>query len=240
MLSLGPQAPWWVDNSSQFLGPFNTRQAEMGAKYEPGQRILLLRRSFTCARRSSIPRCIQAPDSFCPAVSLRSRRSVLRVRGPRDAQRRRVERGGQGRKLAAAHRLGHGHQRRLHRYGHAGLRQQAGDQRAAPAHNDVCRCRCAPHARPAPDARLELHQPQRSHARRHGERAQLQPLQPGSALHDPAASRAASHFISTPTTSLTSVTGATPARVMATRSSGWVRRRRCGFRHTTLSRLSAG
>jgi len=41
MLSLGPQAPWWVTNANQFLAPFFTRQAEVGAKYEPGQRILL-------------------------------------------------------------------------------------------------------------------------------------------------------------------------------------------------------
>src|ERR1700734_1190814 len=41
MLSLGPQAPFWADNGSQFLAPFFTRQAEIGAKYEPGQRILL-------------------------------------------------------------------------------------------------------------------------------------------------------------------------------------------------------
>ena len=41
VLSLGPQAPFWTDNGSQFLSPFNTRQAEVGAKYEPGQRILL-------------------------------------------------------------------------------------------------------------------------------------------------------------------------------------------------------
>jgi iron complex outermembrane receptor protein len=41
MLSLGPQAPWWVENANQFLGPFFTRQAEIGAKYEPDQRILL-------------------------------------------------------------------------------------------------------------------------------------------------------------------------------------------------------
>ena len=40
-LSLGPQAPFWTDNGSQFLAPFFTRQAEIGAKYEPGQRILL-------------------------------------------------------------------------------------------------------------------------------------------------------------------------------------------------------
>ena len=41
MLSLGPQAPFWADNGSQFLAPFFTRQAEIGAKYQPGQRILL-------------------------------------------------------------------------------------------------------------------------------------------------------------------------------------------------------
>jgi iron complex outermembrane receptor protein len=41
MLSLGPQAPFWADNGSQFLAPFFTRQSEIGAKYEPGQRILL-------------------------------------------------------------------------------------------------------------------------------------------------------------------------------------------------------
>ena len=41
VLSLGPQAPFWADNGSQFLEPFFTRQAEIGAKYEPDQRILL-------------------------------------------------------------------------------------------------------------------------------------------------------------------------------------------------------
>lgn len=41
LLSLGPQAPFWADNGSQFLAPFFTRQAEVGAKYEPGQRILV-------------------------------------------------------------------------------------------------------------------------------------------------------------------------------------------------------
>ena len=41
LLSLGPQAAWWVDNASQFLAPFHTRQAEIGAKFEPGQRLLL-------------------------------------------------------------------------------------------------------------------------------------------------------------------------------------------------------
>jgi iron complex outermembrane recepter protein len=41
MLSLGPQAPFWADNGSQFLEPYFTRQFEIGAKYQPGQRILL-------------------------------------------------------------------------------------------------------------------------------------------------------------------------------------------------------
>jgi iron complex outermembrane receptor protein len=41
MLSLGPEAPFWADNGSQFLAPFFSRQAEVGAKYEPAQRILL-------------------------------------------------------------------------------------------------------------------------------------------------------------------------------------------------------
>jgi len=41
LLSLGPQAAWWEDNASQFLAPYRTRQAEIGAKYEPDQHILL-------------------------------------------------------------------------------------------------------------------------------------------------------------------------------------------------------
>jgi iron complex outermembrane recepter protein len=39
MLSLGPQAPWWA--GGYYLDPFTTRQAEVGAKFQPGQRILL-------------------------------------------------------------------------------------------------------------------------------------------------------------------------------------------------------
>ena len=39
MISLGPQAPFWA--GGYFLSPFYTRQAEIGAKYEPGRRILL-------------------------------------------------------------------------------------------------------------------------------------------------------------------------------------------------------
>jgi iron complex outermembrane recepter protein len=67
MLSLGPQAPWWVDNGSQFLAPFLTRQAEIGAKYEPGQRILLSTALFHMRAPFIYPKVIQAPDAFCTA-----------------------------------------------------------------------------------------------------------------------------------------------------------------------------
>lgn len=40
-LSLGPQAPWWAANGSQFLAPYFTRQFEVGAKYQATQRLLL-------------------------------------------------------------------------------------------------------------------------------------------------------------------------------------------------------
>jgi iron complex outermembrane receptor protein len=65
MLSLGPQGPWWVDNANQFLAPFMTRQAEIGAKYEPGKRILLTTAFFHMRAPFIYPKVIQAPDSFC-------------------------------------------------------------------------------------------------------------------------------------------------------------------------------
>lgn len=67
MLSLGPQAPWWVDNGSQFLGPFYTRQTEIGAKYEFGQRLLLSGGLFRMRAPFFYPKVIQAPDSSCSA-----------------------------------------------------------------------------------------------------------------------------------------------------------------------------
>jgi iron complex outermembrane recepter protein len=67
MLSLGPQAPWWVDNGSQFLAPFYTRQVEGGAKYQPAQRILISGDVFHMRAPFIYPRVIQAPDRFCPA-----------------------------------------------------------------------------------------------------------------------------------------------------------------------------
>jgi iron complex outermembrane receptor protein len=67
MLSLGPEGPWWVDNANQFLAPFLTRQAEIGAKYEPGRRILLSTALFHMRAPFFYPKVIQAPDTFCTA-----------------------------------------------------------------------------------------------------------------------------------------------------------------------------
>jgi iron complex outermembrane receptor protein len=69
MLSLGPQGPWWVDNASQFLAPYNTRQAEIGAKYAPGQRILLTTAFFHMRAPFFYPKVLPAADSFCPGGS---------------------------------------------------------------------------------------------------------------------------------------------------------------------------
>jgi len=67
MLSLGPQGPFWTDNGSQFLASFFTRQAEIGAKYEPGQRILLTTALFRMHAPFFYPKIIAGPDSFCPS-----------------------------------------------------------------------------------------------------------------------------------------------------------------------------
>ena len=65
LLSLGPQAPWWVDNANLFLDPYLTRQAEVGAKYAPGQRILLTAAFFRMRAPFFYPKVIQVPDGFC-------------------------------------------------------------------------------------------------------------------------------------------------------------------------------
>lgn len=67
MLSLGPEAPFWTDNGSQFLAPFFTRQAEVGAKYEPGQRILLTTAFFHMRAPFFYHKTIAESDTFCPA-----------------------------------------------------------------------------------------------------------------------------------------------------------------------------
>jgi iron complex outermembrane recepter protein len=72
LLSLGPQGPWWVDNGSQFLSSFLTRQAEIGAKYAPGQRILLTTAFYRMRAPFFYPKVIQAPDSFCSTTEFSS------------------------------------------------------------------------------------------------------------------------------------------------------------------------
>jgi iron complex outermembrane recepter protein len=69
ILSLGPQAPFWALNGSQFLDPFFTRQFEIGAKYEPGQRILLTGSFFHMRAPFFYPKMLTAPDSRYPACA---------------------------------------------------------------------------------------------------------------------------------------------------------------------------
>jgi iron complex outermembrane receptor protein len=66
MLSLGPQAPFWTDNGSQYLAPFMTRQAEVGAKYAPGQRILLTAAFFRARAPFYYPKTLAGADNLCP------------------------------------------------------------------------------------------------------------------------------------------------------------------------------
>lgn len=75
LLSLGLQAPWWVDNSALFLTPFMTRQSEVGAKYEHG--VLLTADYFRMRQPFFYPRVIEAADSFCPTNLLREDGQVL-------------------------------------------------------------------------------------------------------------------------------------------------------------------
>ena len=67
LLSQGPQAPFWTANGSEFLAPFNTRQSEIGAKYEAGQRVLLTTALFHMRAPFFYPKVITGPDSFCPS-----------------------------------------------------------------------------------------------------------------------------------------------------------------------------
>ena len=70
MLSLGPQAPFWTLNGSQFLSPFFTRQAEIGAKYEPSGRILLTAAFFHMRAPFFYPKMLAASDPLYPACAL--------------------------------------------------------------------------------------------------------------------------------------------------------------------------
>ncbi len=69
LLSLGPQAPFWALNGSTYLAPFFTRQIEVGAKYEPSQRILLTAAFYRMRAPFFYPKLISAEDSFCSVAS---------------------------------------------------------------------------------------------------------------------------------------------------------------------------
>jgi iron complex outermembrane receptor protein len=56
LLSLGPQAPFWA--GGLYLAPYFTRQAEVGAKYEPGKSILLSASLFHMRAPFFYPRAI--------------------------------------------------------------------------------------------------------------------------------------------------------------------------------------
>ncbi len=66
LLSLGPQGPFWTDNGSQFLAPFFSRQLEVGAKFEPSQKILLTTAIYRMHSPFFYPKILTGPDSFCP------------------------------------------------------------------------------------------------------------------------------------------------------------------------------
>ena len=67
LLSLGPQAPWWVDNANLFLTPFMTRQSEIGVKYEHA--ILLTAALFRMRQPFFYPKVVAGPDAFCTAAN---------------------------------------------------------------------------------------------------------------------------------------------------------------------------
>jgi iron complex outermembrane receptor protein len=65
LLSLGIQAPWWTDNDEVYLSPFQTRQAEIGAKYELDRRLLLSTALFHMRAPFFYAKVVDGPDSFC-------------------------------------------------------------------------------------------------------------------------------------------------------------------------------
>jgi iron complex outermembrane receptor protein len=67
LLSLGPQAPFWAGGF--YLEPYQTRQAEIGAKYEPDQQILLTAALFHMRAPFFYPKAIdnQGGQNFVSA-----------------------------------------------------------------------------------------------------------------------------------------------------------------------------
>ena len=68
MLSLGPQAPFWTRNGSQFLDPFFTRQFEVGAKVRAGLAHSAYRRVLSHARAVLLSQNAGGRRQHYPAV----------------------------------------------------------------------------------------------------------------------------------------------------------------------------
>ena len=222
MLSLGPEAPFWADNGSQFLAPFFTRQAEIGAKYEPSGRILLTTAFFR----------MRAPFFYPQSDGAGGFNFVSEGRETHDG----IELNAEGK---AANWL------RLN--ASAAAMNATSTDTGTPAfdnkqvinvphlHSNVFADFTVPRMpRAAPDARLELYQRARRPRATTGERARLQSVQPWRALH---ARRRAGPRHFPPLRQQhhrQDATGTTPARATATHLSGWARPQRCASAHYTF------
>ena len=82
LLSLGPQAPWWVDNANLFLDPFFTRQTEAGVKYE--RQILLTADVFRMRQPFFYPRVDRGSRQLLHG---RCEVPAICVSSPRDTRR---------------------------------------------------------------------------------------------------------------------------------------------------------
>ncbi|KAA6455994.1 TonB-dependent siderophore receptor [Acidobacteria bacterium AB60] len=64
LLSLGPQAPFWVTNASAYLAPYFTRQVEAGAKYEADRHVLVTGAYFRMRAPFFYPQGPDENDNF--------------------------------------------------------------------------------------------------------------------------------------------------------------------------------
>jgi iron complex outermembrane receptor protein len=79
-LSLGLQAPFWAVNTSVFLDPFFTRQAEIGAKYEASKRLLLTAAAFRMRAPFFYPKPLNVGDE-CSGVTMTSQGQCFQGEG---------------------------------------------------------------------------------------------------------------------------------------------------------------
>jgi iron complex outermembrane receptor protein len=70
LLSLGQQAPWWTTNGSIYLSPYYTRQAEIGAKFTPTERLLVTTAFFRMHAPNFYPRLLATADATCATAGL--------------------------------------------------------------------------------------------------------------------------------------------------------------------------